>query len=137
MDVLTKEQRSYCMSQIRGKDTKTELGFRKYVWNKGLKTYRVKNKIKGRPDMYFPKRKIAVFIDGCFWHKCPRCFVEPKSNKKFWREKIKKNIQRDLDIGRLLRKQNIMVIRFWGHEIKNNPEKCYNKLIRKLKYEKK
>jgi len=128
MDVLTKKQRSYCMSQIKGRNTRLEQSFRKYIWNKGLTGYRTKSRITGKPDLYFPTKKIAVFIDGCFWHKCPKCFIEPKSNKKFWKDKIKKNVQRDIKVNKLLKEQHIRTLRFWEHEIKKSLPKCFNRL---------
>lgn len=125
MDNLTKEQRSYCMSRIRSNNTSPEILFRKYIWQKGLKSYRIHNKIVGKPDLYFPKQKIAVFIDGCFWHGCPKCFIAPKSQKKYWHQKINKNIKRDMTNNIQLKKLGIMVIRFWEHDIKANLDKCY------------
>lgn len=130
MGKLTKEQRSYCMSRIRNKDTKAEIVFRKYLGSMGYRNYRIKNKIAGKPDLYFPKKRIAVFIDGCFWHKCPKCFIEPKSNKRYWKPKIKRNVERDIEINKKLRKENIKIMRFWEHELKNDIGKCYNKFER-------
>jgi len=135
MDVLTKKQRSYCMSRIKNKNTSLEIFFRKYIWNKGLRGYLVKNQIQGKPDLYFPKKKIAVFIDGCFWHKCPECFIAPKSNARFWKNKINKNVKRDKQINKLLKTNGVKVIRFWEHEIRKNPSKCFKKI--KMYYEKK
>lgn len=128
MDTLTKKQRSHCMSQIKSRDTKIELIFRRYIWCRGLRNYRIKNKITGRPDIYFPKKRIAIFIDGCFWHQCPKCFIKPKSNNKYWDDKIKNNVQRDKKINSELKKQKISVLRFWEHEITSNIEKCHLRL---------
>src|SRR5262245_58666688 len=86
-DVLTPAQRSRCMSHIKGKDTKPELLLRKALWRLGLR-YRLHAKIPGRPDVVFPKAKVAVFIDGCQWHCCPIHFVRPKSNQEFWDRKF-------------------------------------------------
>lgn len=128
MDVHTKQQRSYNMSRIKGSGTKPEIRFRKYIWKQGIRGYRVKSVVRGKPDLYFPKNKVAVFIDGCFWHKCPQCFREPQSNKDFWSEKINKNMQRDLQVNKLLHKQNIREIRFWEHEVKQHIVECYDRL---------
>lgn len=128
MDTHTKKQRSYNMSQIRSRNTKPEIQFRKYVWNKGMKGYRLHTKLRGKPDLYFPKSKIAVFIDGCFWHQCPTCFKKPKSNKKYWGIKIRKNTERDLDTDIFLENNGIHVLRLWEHEIKNEIDKCFNNL---------
>ncbi len=123
------------MSQIKYRDTKPEIVFRKLVWSKGLKGYRIKNKVKGKPDLYFPRKKIAVFIDGCFWHKCPECFVKPKSNLKYWNAKIKRNRERDIEINRLLQNDGFSVIRIWEHEVIKNAELAYLRL--KEEYDKK
>ena len=134
MDTHTPIQRSYNMSRIRSKNTKVEILFRKLVWNKNLRRYRIKAKILGKPDLYFPKQKLAVFIDGCFWHKCPEDFIKPKSKNAYWDQKIESNIKRDKKINKELRQQSIKVIRFWEHEIEKNPEKCYS--ILRVAYEK-
>lgn len=80
-------------------------------------------------------KKIAVFIDGCFWHKCPKCFVKPKSKNRYWDKKIRNNVGRDKEINLKLKKRGITVVRFWEHNIKRNIDKCYSKL--KKIYEKK
>ena len=116
------------MSQVKGKNTKLEIIFRQYIWNKGLRGYRLHAKLPGKPDLFFGPKKVAVFIDGCFWHKCPVCFKGPKTNKKFWSVKIKSNIERDLNNDIKLKGMDIEPIRFWGHEIKENIRSCYKKL---------
>ena len=84
-DKHTKEQRSYNMSRIRSTHTKIELDFKPLL----IGTYlRYQPKILGKPDFGSKKYKIAVFIDGCFWHKCSKCYIQPKSNRKFWISKI-------------------------------------------------
>lgn len=115
------------MSRIRSKNTTIEIKFRKLLWNKGYRAYRIKNKIIGKPDVYFPTKKIAVFIDGCFWHKCPKCYIESKSNKKYWVPKIKRNVERDRKINSELKKQKIKVTRIWEHEIKKDIGKPFLK----------
>ncbi len=127
MDKLTKEQRSYCMSQIRSRDTKAEIMFRKLLWSRGFRNYRVKNNIFGKPDILFSSKKIAVFVDGCFWHKCPVCFVKPKSNNKYWDKKIDNNVKRDKIVGKELMKQGFTILRFWEHEIYSSINKCFLK----------
>jgi len=119
------------MSQIRSKNTKPEILFRKYIWEKGLRGYRIHSKLPGKPDLYFGRSGIAIFIDGCFWHQCQKCYKPPKTNKKFWRQKIRRNIERDIENDVALKGMDIHVIRFWEHELKLNVNKCYIK-IRKL-----
>lgn len=128
MDVHTKKQRSYNMSRIRNRDTKPEISFRKYIWTKKIRGYRLHAKLRGRPDLYFPRKKAAIFIDGCFWHQCPECFKKPATNKKFWNKKIKENIQRDLATDIELCENGVKVLRLWEHEIKKSPQESYKKL---------
>lgn len=133
MDTHSKSQRSYNMSQIRSKDTKPEIAFRKFIWNKGVRGYRIHSKLRGTPDLYFPTKKIAVFIDGCFWHQCPECFKKPKSNLKYWNAKIRRNVERDIETDIYLGEQDIHVLRLWEHEIKIDIIKCVNKLKKLIK----
>lgn len=135
MDTHTPMQRKYNMSRIRNSDTLVELKFRKFIWKNGLRGYRVKSKITGRPDIYFAKQKIAIFIDGCFWHKCPIDFIRPKSKNNYWDRKIKNNVTRDKKINFELKKKNIQILRFWEHDIENGIKKCYS--ILRTAYEKK
>ncbi|MBI5412049.1 very short patch repair endonuclease [Candidatus Peregrinibacteria bacterium] len=128
MDTMTKQERSRCMSQVKGKNTKLEIIFRRFIWKKGLSGYRLHAKLPGRPDLFFGPKRVAVFIDGCFWHKCPVCFKSPKTNKKFWNAKMRQNIERDLNSDIKLKEMGIEPIRFWGHEIKENIGSCYKKL---------
>ena len=128
MDRLTKQQRSECMSRIGGKNTNLEHVFKKHIRASGIKGYRSYANIPGRPDLYFPNHKLAVFIDGCFWHGCPRCASFPATNKKFWNDKIGGNKKRDRVVNVKLRKLSIHVIRFWGHDIKKSPDRCVKKL---------
>ena len=132
-DVHTDEQRSYNMSRIRGKNTKPELILRKNLFNRGIRGYRINAGLPGKPDIAFTKYLVAVFVDGCFWHKCPMCFQEPQTRHKFWMEKISTNVKRDNRNNELLRQKNWKVIRIWEHEINQNPDKCCEKIIYTLK----
>ena len=127
-DVLTKQERSYNMSQIKGKDTQPEIKLRKEIFSSGLKGHKIHKKIAGKPDIVFPKQRIAVFIDGCFWHKCPKCYQEPKTNNKFWSEKINANKRRDKKVNTQLKKDGWTILRFWEHEIKVNSSRCVEKI---------
>lgn len=119
LDVLTKEQRSYCMSRIRGKNTVPELVLRKAISSSGLRGYRLHYKIPGKPDIVFPRLKIAVFIDGCFWHRCPKCFIKPTTNSRFWMKKITSNAKRDRLVNIKLRRNGWRVLRVWEHDARN------------------
>lgn len=118
-DVLTKKQRSYCMSRIRNRGTQPELLLRKALSKAGIKGYRLNYRLTGKPDIVFPKIKIAIFIDGCFWHKCPACFIKPGTNRGFWNKKIASNLKRDKIVSVKLKEKGWQVIRIWEHELKN------------------
>ena len=134
VDVLSKKQRSYNMSRIQGRDTKPELMFRRYLFSKGLRGYRVHSKLPGKPDIVFTKYKLAIFVDGCFWHRCPKCFKEPETNKEFWRKKITGNIKRDKVINRLLKKEGWVVLRFWEHLFKQKKLNiAYIRVLKEIK----
>lgn len=132
-DVLTKKQRSYCMSQIRGKNTEIEIDFCRCMRKLGLKGFRKGHSLEGKPDYIFPKEKVAVFLDGCFWHACPRCYKEPKTNKKFWKTKAINNKIRDNMVTTMFRKKKWRVKRFWEHQIKRDPLICIETLKKFLK----
>ena len=123
LDVLSKKQRSYCMSQIKGKNTKPEVVLRKALWNTGFR-HRLKNKLPGNPDIVYPSLKVVIFVDGCFWHKCPKHYQPPKTRVSFWKNKINGNVERDKKNNILLQSKGWLVIRVWEHEIKNSLSTC-------------
>lgn len=96
-DIKTKEDRSYNMSRISGKNTKPEKLVRKYLFSQGFRYRKNDRKLPGTPDLVLPKYRTVIFINGCFWHGHEGCkyFVWPKSNVDFWRNKILTNIARD------------------------------------------
>jgi DNA mismatch endonuclease (patch repair protein) len=130
-DVLTKEQRSYNMSRIRGKDTNPEIMLRKSLWSMGAR-YRTHYKLPGRPDIAFISKKIAIFVDGCFWHGCPEHGVRPKTNSRFWNNKIQGNIERDKRNQLKLETEGWTVFRFWEHDIEKNLTGVTKKITRAL-----
>jgi len=127
-DVLSPEQRSYCMSQIKGKNTKPEVTLRKALWGLGYR-YRVRNRLPGRPDLVFRSCKTVVFIDGCFWHKCPDHFVQPQTRTQFWLNKINGNVERDKKNNKALESQGWRVVRIWEHEIKVSLEASVARVV--------
>lgn len=117
-DVFTKEKRSEVMSRIRGKGNKdTELALAKLFRSNGISGWRRHYRITGRPDFAFPKHKLAVFVDGCFWHGCPTHATQPKGNKEFWQTKLDANKARDRKVNRLLRSSGWRVLRIWEHDL--------------------
>ena len=131
-DVLTPSQRSYCMSRIKGRDTKPEVLLRKALWAIGLR-YRIKSKVTGNPDLVFAGKRVAVFVDGCQWHCCPVHWVRPKSNTAFWDRKFEKNRARDVTVNRLLKEQGWTVLRFWEHQVEQDCSTVVGRVIRAVR----
>lgn len=127
-DVLTKSERSYCMSRIRGRDTKPEVMLRRTLWKRGLR-YRIHSGLPGRPDIVFPARKIAIFVDGCFWHRCPQHWKAPETNAAFWEQKILANQLRDERVNRVLEEAGWRVFRVWEHDVRKSLELTADRLI--------
>ena len=115
MDIKSPEERSKNMAAIRSRDTKPELLLRKKLFKKGLR-YRITNKLPGKPDIIFPQLKIAVFVDGCFWHGCPEHGSWPRANGEWWREKIIANRSRDDRTNGELIRNGWLPLRIWEHE---------------------
>ena len=122
-DVFTKAKRSEVMSRIRGAGNKdTELRLIRIFRVNGIIGWRRHWPAFGKPDFVFPNLKLAVFVDGCFWHGCPRHFIKPRGNAAFWRKKIAANKARDRLVARTLRKLGWEVLRIWEHELTKQNE---------------
>ncbi|MBQ7883598.1 MAG: very short patch repair endonuclease [Phascolarctobacterium sp.] len=127
MDCMTSEQRSKNMKAIKSHDTKIEVILRKALWHKGIR-YRKNFKVCScKPDIVLTKYKIAIFCDGDFWHGNDKYTV--KNNAKFWNEKIRTNVERDLRNTIELRDNGWTVLRFWGTEIKKDLDKCVSEIL--------
>jgi len=119
-DNLTPEQRHKNMTHIKSSNTKIEKDITKALWNLG---YRFRKNVKGlpgKPDIAIKKYKIVIFLDSCFWHKCPEHFKNPKSNLEYWEPKIKRNVERDAEINRYYQNKNWHILRIWEHEVKKD-----------------
>lgn len=108
------------MAAVRWRDTKPELSLRQALHSRGLR-YRVNMRldlpgIRVRPDIVFTRRKLAVFVDGCFWHGCPLHATQPKDNARFWAAKLSRNVARDREQNSALLAAGWTVLRFWEHE---------------------
>jgi DNA mismatch endonuclease (patch repair protein) len=118
-DVFTKAKRSEVMSRIRSKgNARTELRLIAIMKEAGITGWRRHQAVFGRPDFVFRPAKVAVFVDGCFWHGCPKCYRRPKSNRKFWDAKWARNRARDAEVTKALRKAGWRVVRIWEHQLK-------------------
>ena len=114
-------KRSEMMAHIRSKHNKaTELKLRTLLINNKIKGWKRHPKnIFGTPDFYFPKKKLAIFIDGCFWHGCKTCGHIPKTRSAFWKMKIERNQTRAKMVRSKLRKESVKVMRIWEHVFKS------------------
>lgn len=123
-DVFSKKKRSAVMAAIKGRGThSTELAVRGILKNLGITGWRANSvSIPGKPDFAFPKIKLVVFVDGCFWHGCKICLrnLKPGTNTTYWRKKIDSNMRRDKRINRQLNKLGWSVLRIWEHSVKKN-----------------
>ena len=131
-DPLTIEQRSSLMAKVRSKGNRsTELTVMSVLQEKGITGWtRHPRDIPGRPDFYFPDRRLLVFVDGCFWHACPKCGRIPKTRVRFWKTKIEGNRRRDLSLTRRLRRNGYHVMRVWEHTLRD--DMWVRRLIRML-----
>jgi DNA mismatch endonuclease, patch repair protein len=117
MDSLTKAQRSERMSRVRQRGTDLERRLRSALRAKGLR-YRANVRLPGTPDIAIGQGKIAVFVDGCFWHGCPQHGTMPKTNRTFWQKKISRNRERDREVDAALHNLGWTAVRVWQHDIK-------------------
>lgn len=112
---------SYVMSRIKNTATKPELMLRRIV--KQVTRYPLKynfSKLPGKPDIFIPFHKVAIFMHGCFWHACSEHYKTPKTNPRFWNKKVFDNAARDRRSARLLRKMGISCLTVWEHELIDN-----------------
>jgi DNA mismatch endonuclease, patch repair protein len=119
-DKIGKEQRSALMAKVRSTGNRsTEGRVEAALRDAGIAGWKKHPKfILGRPDFYFPKAQLVLFVDGCYWHACPKCCRMPSSNVEYWNEKIDSNRRRDNRVRRQLRSQGFRVVRIWEHAIK-------------------
>jgi len=116
------DRRSYNMARVRGdKSTRLERRLASSLWNEGVRYYRRRCiRHVGRPDFCFHRQKVAIFVDGCFWHWCPLHFKLPSSRVEYWKKKLADNRARDRKQARQLRKSGWTVIRIWNHDLKTD-----------------
>lgn len=118
MDTVPETVRSRIMRQVKGTGNKsTEQVFAKLLREHSIKGWRRNMNIFGRPDFIFPRAKIAIFIDGCFWHGCNRHCRYPASRSVYWHKKIARNQTRDKLVGKELRRRGWRVLRLWEHDL--------------------
>lgn len=125
------KKRSKLMSGIRGKNTRPEVRLCKALWHAGLRYRKHCKQLPGTPDIASKKYKVAIFVDGEFWHghdwNAKKANI--KSNRAFWIPKIERNIQRDAENTMALERQGYAVFRFWSHEVKNELGQCVKQIL--------
>lgn len=122
-DVFTPAKRSQVMSRIRSRGNRdTELALASLFRKHGITGWRRHQPVFGKPDFVFPKLRLAVFVDGCFWHACPLHATKPRNHAAFWRKKLAANQARDRKVNRTLRAAGWRVLRIWEHELARKRE---------------
>src|SRR5436305_1411808 len=117
-DVFSKRRRSEIMSRIRSRENKnTEVALVRLFRKQAITGWRRRTRVFGRPDFVFRKQRVAIFVDGCFWHGCRKHRSVPTSNVAFWRRKLTRNKNRDRLVRKTLRKDGWKVLRIWQHEL--------------------
>ena len=128
MDTFTQEERSRIMRAVKGKDTTLEKKVCSALWRSGLLFRKHLSSLPGKPDIVFTRRRLAVFIDSCFWHGCSSHLRMPKSNLDYWKAKIERNKARDKATTQKLESDGWLVLRFWEHEVREDLERCLSKV---------
>lgn len=132
MKKLTKEQRSYIMSRNRGKDTSPEILLRKALWHRGIRYRKNYSKLSGTPDIVLLRQRIAIFVDGDFWHA--RYHEEHpgeqiRSNKEYWVKHLSRNVEHDHEVNDELAQEGWLVLRFWESDIQHDLKKVVNEIM--------
>ncbi|MDO8263172.1 MAG: very short patch repair endonuclease [Gallionella sp.] len=131
-NIWSKQKRSEVMSLIRSRGNKeTELRLIAIFREHGITGWRRNQALFGKPDFTFRRERVVVFVDGCFWHGCPKCYKRPKSNRKFWDTKIAANRKRDRHVNRELRREGLKVVRIWQPQL-DKPARAAGRVIRAL-----
>jgi DNA mismatch endonuclease (patch repair protein) len=131
-DIWSKQKRSKVMSLIRSRGNKaTELRLIEIFREFHITGWRRNQPLFGKPDFTFRRERVVVFVDGCFWHGCPKCYKRPSSNQEFWDTKIDNNRKRDRRVSRELRREGWKVVRIWQHQL-NKSAVVAKRVIRAL-----
>ncbi len=130
MDTVSKAERSRIMAAVRSKNTRsTERRLRAILIRSKVRGWRYQVKeLPGKPDFVFPRKKIVVFVDGCFWHGCSLCYRRPASSQDYWDAKVAGNIARDRRTRACLRRLGWSVLRIWEHEISQSLGRCMKRI---------
>jgi len=119
------------MARIRKHDTRPEMILRKALWSCGIR-YRLRYKLTGSPDLVIVGLRLAIFVDGCFWHRCPIHYRAPKSNLDYWLPKIDRNTKRDQRVNAELAETGWSVLRLWEHEVRNDSAAAVERVVESI-----
>ena len=135
MDNRSSELRSRNMANIHSSNTKPEITVRHFLYHQGFRYYKNVASMPGKPDIVITKYRTVIFVNGCFWHHHEGCkyFVWPKSNVKFWEEKINRNVERDEMHYNMLREDGWKIIIVWECMLKKNKEQTLAKLADEIR----
>ena len=132
--VVVSKERSRIMRAVPSRNTSAEIALRKALWAAGLRGFRTQARaVPGNPDIVFARQKVAIFVDGCFWHGCPKCYREPSTNKAYWQMKVQRNKSRDEQVNKLCGQRGWRVIRIWEHAILSRPDAAAVRVARFLR----
>jgi DNA mismatch endonuclease (patch repair protein) len=137
MDVLTKDQRRKNMQHIRSKNTKAEILLRKALWHRGIRYRKNYGILPGTPDIVITKYRIAVFVDGDFWHARgheDNPGEQIQTNNAFWTKKLKRNIERDKEVNQALLEMGWLVLRYWDSDVNKDCDACVKDIMQYLPY---
>jgi DNA mismatch endonuclease, patch repair protein len=134
MDIWSEKKRSEVMSKIRGENTKPEMILRSALFRKGYRFRVHKKDLPGKPDIVLPKYHSVIFVHGCFWHYHKKCDEGriPSSNSKFWKEKLERNVKKDANNIKELKKDSWKVFVIWECEIEKQFEKTIKRLVKNI-----
>ena len=116
------------MSKIRSKWTSQERKMHNYLKGRKIR-HKMHPNIKGNPDILLIQKNTVIFLHGCFWHKCPKCYKEPNSRRKYWLPKIENNVKRDRKNTKIIKGEGFNVLKIWEHDTKRNFEKVLKRII--------
>jgi DNA mismatch endonuclease, patch repair protein len=134
-DHLSKAGRSRNMAAIRSKDTRPELALRAALRAAGVTGYRIHRRdIPGRPDIAFLRWRVAVFVDGVFWHGHPNHFDPEKAASEYWRRKIARNVERDRRADIQLAEGGWRVVRVWDLDVRDHLDMCVSQVVQALRH---
>jgi DNA mismatch endonuclease (patch repair protein) len=134
VDIVDRATRSRIMAAVRSKGNRSTEGVvRARLARAGLRGWRVcAGDIKGKPDFLFDGERVAIFVDGCQWHGCPRCYRPPRSNVVYWSAKVRRNRARDKLVTDLLQRAGWRVLRFWEHELRQSSRRMLSQIARAI-----